>query len=56
MMAIEHLTPKSRGGTNIDGNLVACHKSLNQVFGDMDLKSKFEFVMKFAGKFTCPKV
>lgn len=53
--SIEHLTPKSRGGTNTDGNLVACHKSLNQVFGDMDLKGKFEFVINAAGKFKCPK-
>ena len=52
--SIEHLNPKSRGGTNAKENLVACHRSLNQVFGDMDLKRKFEFVLKTRGAFRCP--
>ena len=52
--SVEHLNPKSRGGTNSKENLVVCHKSLNQVFGDMDLKRKFEFVLKSKGAFQCP--
>jgi len=52
---IEHLNPKSKGGTNKEDNLVVCHKSLNTIFGDMDLKRKFEFILKTAGSFKCPK-
>lgn len=52
--SIEHLNPKSRGGTNAQDNLVVCHKSLNATFGDMELKQKFEFVLKSAGCFKCP--
>lgn len=54
--SIEHLHPKSRGGTSTDDNEVVCHKSLNQTLGDMDLKSKFSFVLKSAGCFTCPRI
>ena len=52
--SIEHLNPKSRGGKSDDGNEVVCHKSLNETFGDMDLKGKFAFVLKSAGCFKCP--
>lgn len=53
--SIEHLNPKSRGGTSTEDNEVVCHKSLNQVFGAMGLKDKFAFVLKSAGSFKCPK-
>jgi hypothetical protein len=53
--SIEHLHPKSRGGTSSEDNEVVCHRSLNQVFGDMDLKTKFSFVLKSSGAFKCPK-
>jgi hypothetical protein len=33
---------------------VVCHKTLNHAFGDMDLKRKFEFVLKTKGAFRCP--
>jgi hypothetical protein len=52
--SIEHLNPMSRGGTRTEDNEVVCHKSLNQVFGDMNLKSKFAFILKSAGSFKCP--
>jgi 5-methylcytosine-specific restriction endonuclease McrA len=52
--SVEHLNPKSRGGTNSEDNEVVCHKSLNQVFGSMELKRKFEFVLKTRGAFRCP--
>lgn len=52
---IEHLNPKSRGGTNKEDNLVVCHKSLNTIFADLDLKRKFEFILKTAGSFRCPE-
>ena len=54
--SIEHLNPKSRGGTSTEDNEVACHKSLNQTLGNMDLKSKFSFVLKSSGSFKCPQV
>lgn len=53
--SVEHLNPKSRGGTNHSDNLVVCHKSLNEVFGAMDLKNRFALVFKSAGKFKCLK-
>jgi hypothetical protein len=52
---IEHLHPLSKGGTRTDDNEVVCHKSLNDTFGNMPLKQKFEFVLKAAGSFRCPK-
>lgn len=52
--SIEHLNPKARGGTNTEDNEVVCHVSLNQTFGSMDLKRKFEFVLRQEGKFKCP--
>ena len=53
--SIEHLNPKSRGGTNTEDNEVVCHASLNETFGALDIKRKFEFVLRSAGAFTCPK-
>jgi len=52
--SIEHLNPKSRGGTSTEDNEVVCHKILNYAFGNMDLKRKFEFVLKTKGAFRCP--
>lgn len=53
--SIEHLNPISKGGTRTDDNEVVCHATLNATFGSMDLKRKFEFTLKTAGSFTCPK-
>jgi hypothetical protein len=53
--SIEHLNPKSRGGTSTEDNEVVCHASLNETFGGMDLKRKFAFVLRTAGSFKCPK-
>jgi hypothetical protein len=52
---IEHLHPLSKGGTRSEDNEVVCHKTLNDTFGDLPLKQKFEFVLKTAGSFSCPK-
>ncbi len=52
--SIEHLNPKSKGGSSTDDNEVICHKSLNETFGNMGLKQKFEFTLKSAGHFKCP--
>ncbi len=53
---IEHLNPKSLGGTSTEDNEVVCHKTLNHAFGNMDLKRKFEFVLKAKGVFRCPGI
>jgi len=53
--SIEHLQPQSQEGKNSDDNVAACCVALNQIFGNMDLKRKFEFVLKSAGKFKCPR-
>lgn len=53
--SIEHLNPKSRGGSGTEDNLVVCHKSLNETFGAMDVKRKFAFVLKSTGAFKCPE-
>ena len=52
---IEHLYPLSKGGTRTEDNEVVCHKTLNETFGNMPLKDKFEFVLKHSGSFRCPK-
>jgi 5-methylcytosine-specific restriction endonuclease McrA len=52
--SIEHLNPKSRGGVSTEDNEVVCHETLNHAFGNMDLKRKFEFVLKTKGAFRCP--
>ena len=52
---IEHLHPLSKGGKRTEDNEVVCHKSLNETFGNLPLKQKFEFVLKAAGSFRCPK-
>ena len=52
--SIEHLNPKSKGGTSTEDNEVVCHSTLNATFGGMELKRKFEFVLKSAGSFKCP--
>jgi hypothetical protein len=52
---IEHLNPISLGGKNTSDNVVVCHKTLNDTFADLPLKQKFEFVLKAAGSFRCPK-
>lgn len=52
--SIEHLNPKSKGGTNGEDNVVVCHATLNAAFGSLALKQKFEFVLRSAGKFRCP--
>lgn len=53
--SIEHLWPVSQGGQRIESNEVVCHKTVNDAFGAMDLKRKFEFIIRSAGEFTCPR-
>lgn len=53
--SIEHLLPLSKGGARTEDNEVVCHTTLNETFGNMDLKRKFEFTLKAAGNFKCPE-
>ncbi len=53
--SIEHLQPRSGGGNNADGNLVVCCKRLNQLFGSISLRRKFEIILEKAGDFQCPR-
>ncbi len=53
--SIEHLNPKAKGGTSTEDNEVVCHLSLNQTFGSMDLRRKFEFILRQKGVFKCPQ-
>ncbi len=52
--SIEHLVAKKWGGKSEEWNQVVCHASINETFGAMDLKSKFEFVIKSTGRLKCP--
>lgn len=54
--SIEHLQPLSHGGRRAEDNEVVCHKSLNETFGQMDLKRKIEFVLRSSSNFRCPQV
>ena len=52
--SIEHLLAKKWGGKSEEWNEVVCHASLNATFAAMDLRSKFAFVIRAAGRFKCP--
>jgi 5-methylcytosine-specific restriction endonuclease McrA len=52
--SIEHIQPKSGGGNNADGNVVACCITLNRTFGSISLKEKIRIILDRAEKFTCP--
>jgi len=53
--SIEHLQPLSRGGMRAEDNEVVCHKSLNETFGQLDLKRKIEFILRSSSNFRCPQ-
>ena len=52
--SVEHLVAKANGGSDHDGNCVACCKSLNTLLGSMSLKEKIEVVLNQKGQFQCP--
>ena len=45
-LSIDHLIPKSRGGTNDISNLVWCHKAVNTFKGTMTEKEFIDFCQK----------
>ena len=52
--SVEHLVAKANGGSNGDGNCVACCKSLNNLLGSMSLKEKIQVCLNQSGQFKCP--
>ena len=52
--SVEHLIPASQGGPDHPDNLVACCKTLNALFGSMNVKEKIRAILKQNGKFVCP--
>ena len=52
--SVEHLVPASGGGSDHPDNLVACCKTLNALFGSMNVKEKIRAILKQNGKFVCP--
>ncbi len=53
--SIEHLNPRSRGGTSTEDNEVVCHASSNAAFANMSLKEKFVLVLNSPRPFRCLK-
>ena len=52
--SVEHLVPASAGGSDHPDNLVACCKTLNALFGSMNVKEKLRAILKQNGRFVCP--
>lgn len=52
--SVEHLLASANGGTNDDGNCVACCKALNQLLGSKSIKEKMQIVLNQRGNFQCP--
>lgn len=52
--SVEHLLVNANGGTNDDGNCVACCKALNHPLGSKSIKEKMQIVLNQRGNFQCP--
>ena len=52
--SVEHLVASANGGTNDDGNCVACCKILNHLLGSKSIKEKMQIVLNQRGNFQCP--
>lgn len=52
--SVEHLVAIANGGTNDDGNCVACCKALNHLLGSKSIKEKMQIVLNQRGEFQCP--
>lgn len=52
--SVEHLVASANGGTNDDGNCVACCKALNHLLGAKSIKEKMQIVLNQRGSFQCP--
>ena len=54
--SVEHLVASANGGTNDEGNCVACCKTLNHLLGAKSIREKMQIVLNQRGKFQCPAV
>lgn len=52
--SVEHLLASANGGTNDDGNCVACCKALSHLLGSNSIKEKMQIVLNQRGNFQCP--
>jgi hypothetical protein len=52
--SVEHLVASANGGTNDDGNWVACGKALNHLLNSKSIKDKVQIVLNQRGNFLCP--
>ncbi|MBK7675866.1 MAG: endonuclease [Candidatus Accumulibacter sp.] len=52
--SVEHLVASTNGGTNEDGNCVACCKALNHLLDSKSIKDKMQIVLNQRGNFLCP--
>ena len=52
--SVEHLVASANGGSNDDGNCVACCKALNHLLGSKSIKEKMQIVLNQRGYFQCP--
>lgn len=52
--SVEHLVANANGGTNEDGNCVACCKALNHLLGAKPIKEKIQIILNQRGNFQCP--
>ncbi len=52
--SVEHLVASANGGTNDDGNCVACCKALNHLLGSKSIKEKMQIILNQRGNFQCP--
>lgn len=52
--SIEHLHAQSNGGKDVDENIVACCKLMNQYLGNLALKEKLRILLSQQGQITCP--
>lgn len=54
--SVEHLVASANGGTNDEGNCVACCKTLNHLLGAKSIREKMQVVLNQRGNFQCPAV
>ena len=53
-MTLEHLTPRSHGGTNQHDNIFLAHAVCNRLLGDMTRTEKLRFRRSIKGAFRAP--
>ena len=52
--SIDHVIPQSMGGDNSLEDVVACCKTLNQLFAALSPKRKIEIMRNWNGQLPCP--